>query len=160
MADGLNGKDILIQGAAAADLEEIFTLERSSFPRPWSREQLVEEFQCPAAILLVARLDGCLAGYLASRCCLDEAELLKIAVHPRKRCLGIGSALLDRLARQLSRRQVKRLFLEVRAGNLPARELYLARGFSVIARRRGYYSDNGEDALVMAAELRKETYSP
>ncbi len=139
--------------AGEHDLDDILDLERRSFSRPWTRRQLQAELREATATLLVCRLDGHLAGYLGYRRCRDEAEVLKIAVHPDKRRRGIGRFLLEHLAGQLCGQGVGRVFLEVRESHREVQDFYRAGGFQVIGRRRAYYPDNREDALIMAAVL-------
>lgn len=92
--------------------------------------------------------DGELAGFAAWQHVLDEATLLAIAIHPTQRRRGLAAALLAAGEARLP--HVRHTFLEVRAGNLAAQQLYRRQGFTDIARRRAYYGD--EDALIMRKE--------
>jgi ribosomal-protein-alanine N-acetyltransferase len=86
----------------------------------------------------------------------DETMLLKIAVHPDFRRLGIGSRLLSESLEYLISRGIRVVWLEVRATNLAAQAFYQAFGFTFFHTRKRYYSDTGEDALIMARLLKTE----
>lgn len=111
----------------------------------------------PRGIFLVAELmEGNraeLPGFLASYRIDTEAELWNIAVAPENRRRGIGRALLQDACRMLSAAGARRLFLEVRESNLAALELYRFIGFTQLSRRRDYYQDPREDALIMVLNL-------
>ena len=117
-------------------------------------EQLAAD---PRGLFLVAELmDGNTAelpGFLASYRIDTEAELWNIAVSPERRRRGIGRALLQEACRRLSAAGARRLFLEVRESNLAALELYRFLGFKQLSRRKNYYQDPLEDALVLLLNL-------
>ena len=92
-------------------------------------------------------------GFAAFHRVLDEAELRNIAVDPAHQRRGLGRALLEEAKRRLLAEGVKQIYLEVRASNHPALNLYLSLGFGALTRRRHYYQNPDEDALVLGLEL-------
>ncbi|OPZ87923.1 MAG: ribosomal-protein-alanine N-acetyltransferase [bacterium ADurb.Bin429] len=81
---------------------------------------------------------------------------MTLAVRPECRRHGLGRRLMDGLLAEARRRGAEEVTLEVRAGNTPAQGLYASMGFLAVARRRGYYPDNSEDALVMRLDLTRK----
>ena len=92
-------------------------------------------------------------GFLVGRIVADEAEILNVVVDPSARRHGAGRALVAGALQFAGSRGVRRVFLEVRAGNLPAQRLYAASGFVELARRQGYYHSPAEDAMVLQRQL-------
>jgi ribosomal-protein-alanine N-acetyltransferase len=136
------------------DLDGVVAIERDSFSMPWSRGAFLYELeQNRVARCWVTRLAGVLVGYLCLWEIADEIHVTNIAVARRHRRRGIARHLLTEILDDARRRGVRSVFLEVRPTNVEARGLYEALGFHVVGRRRGYYYDTGEDALVMEAEL-------
>ena len=138
----------------AADLDEVLTIERASFTMPWSRGAFLYEMeQNQVARCFVMREDDRLVGYICLWEVADEVHVTNIAVRPDARRRGIGRALLGRILDDARARSLRLVVLEVRPSNTEARALYESFGFRVVGRRRGYYYDTGEDALVMEASL-------
>jgi len=104
-------------------------------------------------LAFVAELDSSISGFIVARQVADEAEILNIAVKPQARCAGHGSALLLAVLQALKHQPVARIFLEVRESNALAIAFYRKHGFVPIARRKSYYSDPQEDALLMEKKL-------
>ncbi len=133
----------------AEDLDAVVEIESASFSRPWTRRHFEEEldssFSCPTVALAA---DGAVAGYLCLKLVLDEAEVLDVAVKGALRGTGVGKALVEWALRFCRERDVKLVFLEVRAGNAGAIALYRRLGFREAGLRKKYY-DNGEDAILM-----------
>ena len=123
-------------------------IERESFPLPWSAAMFVLEMTRSGSAALVAEgRDGVIVGYVVcSRLDLDW-HLMNIAVPPASRRLGVAERLMSELIARLG--DSARLTLEVRPSNGPAISLYEKWGFLSAGRRRGYYADSGEDAIVM-----------
>lgn len=137
-----------IRPASPPDLPRLAELEAGSFIPAWREADLAEALASPAGLTLVAEAeDGTLVGFALFLRALDEAELLRVAVEPPARRLGVGRALVDAGLRSLAAAGVDRCRLEVRPSNRAARGLYEGLGFALVGRRRGYYAD-GEDALV------------
>ena len=133
-----------------ADVPRVHQMEKLCFSMPWSENMLAQEIRDnPYALYLGAVEDGVLIGYVGAWRILDEAHMTNLAVHPDHRRKGIGRRLMERLRETLVKEGVRSMTLEVREGNQVARGLYASLGFRPAGRRKGYYSDNGEDAVVM-----------
>jgi ribosomal-protein-alanine N-acetyltransferase len=139
-----------IRAASTADLDAIARIEAASFADPWSRRAFHAHLR---DLFLAAECDSGVAGYLVARAMGDEAEILNVAVDATLRETGIGRALLEASLQTLRAAGVSAVFLEVRVSNAPARRLYEASGFAEVGRRRGYYDDPVEDAVVMRRGL-------
>lgn len=136
-----------VRRLAYGDLPRALRIERASFPSPWSTAMFVLEMSRAASVCLAAERDGELAGYVVcSKLDLDW-HLMSIAVDPGARRSGLASALLGELLDELG--DDARVTLEVRPSNSAAIGLYERFGFMAAGRRRSYYPDTGEDALVM-----------
>lgn len=130
-------------------------IERACFSHPWERRLFEAEVVFPQALCLAAlTLPGRLvAGYLILWLVVDEAQIQNIAVHPGLRGRGVGRVLLARGLGECRRRGATWASLEVRPSNLAARRLYASLGFKEVGRRPGYYQPEGEDALLLNADL-------
>jgi ribosomal-protein-alanine N-acetyltransferase len=134
------------------DVRDVMAVDRLCFPTPWSENAYRCEMDNVSACYLVARLDGRLIGFAGSWMVMDEMHVTTIGIHPDCRRGGIADRLLAVLLEEGLSRGVRRVSLEVRESNQAAQALYQKHGFTPIARRRGYYSDTGEDAIVMWVE--------
>ena len=135
------------------DLEEIDEIERRAYPTPWSRSMFAGELSKPTSICLGAfeaeGEDGVLVGYLIVSRYVDAWHVMNIAVDPPHRGRGVATMLLERLF-ELTVNDARRGYtLEVRVSNATAIALYERLGFTSRGLRRGYYTDNREDALIM-----------
>jgi ribosomal-protein-alanine N-acetyltransferase len=138
----------------AGDLDEVLAIERASFTMPWSRGAFLYEIeQNRVARCHVVREGDALVGYLCVWEIADEIHVTNVAVHPAHRRRGIARDLLAGLLADARVRDLRLVVLEVRPSNHEAIGLYESFGFRVIGRRRGYYYDTGEDALVMETRL-------
>jgi ribosomal-protein-alanine N-acetyltransferase len=136
------------------DLDEVLEIERLSFKTPWSRAAFRYEItQNRVARCLVVRIEGRIAGYLCLWEIGHEIHVTNLAVHPARRGQGVARGLLQAMLEDGRARGVTLAFLEVRPTNVEAVGLYESLGFTVIGRRKGYYFDTGEDALVMETRL-------
>ncbi len=159
------------------DLDAVMAIEEMAFSLPWSarayRYELKENDAAhlfvvrprpssalsSAPVRLLGRLRHRLGrvpihrmpllGYACLWMVVDEAHISTIAVHPEWRRRGIGSLLLDTLLRHAQDQEAQVVTLEVRVSNTAAQALYATWGFQAVGRRRRYYSDTGEDALIM-----------
>jgi ribosomal-protein-alanine N-acetyltransferase len=137
-----------IRTLAYSDLPAVIEIERRAFPTPWSLAMFVLEISKPTGLCLAAVRGGVLRGYvICARYDLDW-HLMNVAVDPDFRRQGIASTLLRELYARAADSQA-RFTLEVRQSNQDAIDLYTRDGFRVAGRRRRYYQDNGEDALIM-----------
>lgn len=132
------------------DLEDILPIERASFSSPWTKRAFFEALSSPSTRNFVLEKEGRCVGYLVAYVVPPEAHIANIAIHPGFRRQGFGTFLLSRSIEEIKKERVREFYLEVREGNLHAQRLYRRLGFSVIGRRRGYYRDTGEDALLMS----------
>ncbi len=134
----------------ADDLEAIAAIEQVAFSDPWSASAFADLMTYGHARTIVA-LDaaGEVLGYCVLLHVLDEGEIANIAVAPAFRGRGIAARLLDDALGAAVRMGLRSVFLEVRLSNEAARGLYGSRGFSSVGRRRGYYQDPLEDALIL-----------
>ncbi len=133
-----------------ADLDAIERIEQASYPTPWSRSMFASELAKPSSLSLAAVDDeGALIGYLVLSRYVDAWHVMNVAVAPEHRRAGVASALLERLL-DVTRDDARRGYtLEVRVSNTAAIRLYERFGFEARGIRRGYYTDNREDALIM-----------
>jgi ribosomal-protein-alanine N-acetyltransferase len=132
-----------------SDLSAVEEIERASYPTPWSRSMFAGELAKPSSICLGAFRGDELVGYLIISRYVDAWHVMNVAVAPAHRRRGIASTMLDRLF-ELTGDQGRRGYtLEVRVSNRGAIELYERHGFRARGIRRGYYTDNREDALIM-----------
>lgn len=144
-----------LSGLSEADLDEVCAIERESFPTPWSRALFEEELKRPAIChWLAARDPGApqgrrLAAYGGFWKAVDEAHFTNLAVRADWRRHGLARLLLRALLAEAVSLGCRRATLEVRPSNLGALALYESEGFSAAAMRPAYYSDDGEDALIL-----------
>ena len=131
-----------------ADLPPLIAIERRAFPTPWSMAMFVLELSKPAGVCLAALRGGEMLGYLVCSRYDTVWHIMNVAVDPEHRRTGIATAMLLDLVRRIDS-QTARFTLEVRESNVAAIELYERYGFRAAGRRRRYYQDNGEDAVVM-----------
>ena len=104
---------------------------------------------------LVAERDGAICGYVGSQTVLGESDVMNVAVLPTSRGGGVATALMRQLMAQLRANGSGKLLLEVRESNLPARGLYAKLGFEEVGRRKNYYRDPREDALILSVSLKE-----
>jgi ribosomal-protein-alanine N-acetyltransferase len=133
------------------DLNAIEKIERESYPTPWSRSMFAGELAKPSSISLGAfdPEDGELLGYLIISRYVDAWHVMNLAVAPDHRRRRIATTLLERLFELTSGEGRRGFTLEVRVSNEVAIKLYGQAGFKPRGIRRGYYTDNREDALIM-----------
>ena len=146
-------KSFRVREISFSDLTRLFEIERASFSSPWTKEALRTQISAPLSFNLLIEVNREIAGYIMCLVVLDECHVLNFAIDPGFRKRGYGSQLLGSALTILKKRDVKHVFLEVREKNLPAVRLYLRYGFKMIGRRKRYYEDSGEDALIMHLEL-------
>jgi ribosomal-protein-alanine N-acetyltransferase len=131
------------------DVDAVVELDKRCFPTPWSAGAYLTEVHNSSAYYVVARIDGRIVGYAGMWLIMDEAHVTTIGVDPAYRGYKIGERILVNLIDEAIKRHANRATLEVRKHNMVAQNLYLKYGFQVVAVRRGYYTNNNEDALVM-----------
>ncbi len=142
-----------IRSMTPADVKEIAELDKICFSIPWSWQAFADEMENPIAVYFVAAENEKLVGYGGFWQAADEGDITNIAVLPEYRRCGVGSEILKKLVNRAVSMGLVQLNLEVRKGNKPARGLYSKFGFEPIGERKRYYSDNNEDAVIMAKRL-------
>ena len=133
-------------------VDQIAQLEKLCFSDPWSVNSIASELDNKLAFWLVATEEDRVAGYIGSQTVMDETDMMNVAVHPDYRRKGIAEALVNALVENLQKMGSHCLTLEVRASNVPAIALYEKLGFSEIGRRKNYYRNPREDALILRKE--------
>jgi ribosomal-protein-alanine N-acetyltransferase len=148
---------LLIGEYEEGEIDQILAIERASFSTPWSENIFRSEMISPISRLLVARVarerGGWVAGYLVYWQVADEIHLHNIAIRRDMRRKGIAYRLLGEAVRCSRLKGARWLTLEVRRSNHAAQRFYEKFGFSVKGIRPRYYTDTGEDALIMWADL-------
>ena len=141
-----------IEKMNAGQVGQIAALEKICFSDPWSENSIASELENKLAHWLVAQEGEMVAGYIGSQTVMGETDMMNVAVHPDFRRRGIAEALVKRLVEDLKAMESHCLTLEVRASNAPAIALYEKLGFSRIGRRKNYYRNPREDALILRKE--------
>ena len=136
-----------VRRLAYSDLPAVISIERRSFPAPWSLAMFVLELSKPSGICLAASEDGELAGYLVCSRYDRVWHLMNVAVAPERRRRGVATRLIERLVEEAG--GTLPFTLEVRVSNREAIAMYEQLGFRSAGVRPRYYQDNGEDALIM-----------
>lgn len=149
-------QEVALRELRHCDLGEVLAIENASFDAPWTEADFESVLSDGSHARAAEDGQGRLAGYCVTHCVLDEAEIWTIAVRGDARGRGIGRMLLGDALQEARSRGARRIFLEVRAGNLPAETLYRTSGFSPVGIRRGYYrmkDGTRADALIMERSL-------
>jgi [ribosomal protein S18]-alanine N-acetyltransferase len=145
--------NLTIRKMAVEDVSAVVDLDQRSFSLPWpERSFRFELTDNPASRCWVADRDGKVVGMIVVWLIVDEAHVATIATHPEYRRQGIAKRLLAHALRQMIQDGARSSFLEVRESNIAAQEMYRKFGYEVAGRRRRYYRDNDEDAILMNLE--------
>jgi [ribosomal protein S18]-alanine N-acetyltransferase len=136
-----------VRRLAYSDLPTVISIERRSFPAPWSLAMFVLELSKPSGICLAATDEDGVLGYLVCSRYDRVWHLMNVAVAPERRRAGVASSLISRLLEESGRELP--FTLEVRVSNREAIAMYKRLGFRSAGVRPRYYRDNGEDALIM-----------
>jgi ribosomal-protein-alanine N-acetyltransferase len=131
----------------------ILEIETLSFPSPWSSGAFMHEIDNAVSRLWALVSNGSPAGYVCFRMFDTEIELINLAVHPHWRGTGGGKRLLEKMIETGVSYGIHQIWLEVRVSNDTAQRLYTSLGFEAVGRRRGYYTDTREDAIIMTLLL-------
>jgi phosphoglycerate kinase len=145
---GEAGKDA-VQFFGPGDAARLAAFERRFFPQPWTEDQFLASLGSGHFLCCGIERGGGLAAYLTATLAAGELEILNIAVQPEHRRQGLARRLLGHVLHLARETGMTDAFLEVRASNVPALALYACFGFKPQGRRRAYYPDNREDALVL-----------
>lgn len=144
---------MIIRRAEEFDIPAIHDIEQKCFSTPWGREGLISELAYENGRMFVVEEENRAVAYVSLRFVLDEGYLNNIAVLPDYRRRGYARALLNTLADEARELGLSFLTLEVRAGNEPAKALYRSLGYEMTGRRRRFYRDPVEDALLFTLTL-------
>jgi len=144
-----------IRALEAADLGAVEAIEQRAYPTPWSRSMFASELAKPTSICLGAFDGEELVGYVINSRYVDAWHVMNVAVDPDHQRRGVASRLLERLFELTHDDERRGYTLEVRVSNEGAIELYERLGFEPRGIRRGYYTDNREDALIMWRDARQ-----
>ena len=140
------------------DLPQVMALERLSYSFPWPESAFRQELRNDKAYFTTLRYRTRLIGYVGLWHLVDQAHIGTIVSHPQLRRKGLGQLLLVQAIDQARRLQADSVTLEVRPSNLIARRLYTKYGFEMVGKRRRYYPDTGEDAIIMTTPLMQNEY--
>jgi len=154
------GERMSIAPMADADVREVMRIEQQSFTTTWPANAFYQELHDnKLAHYYVGRLDGSIVAYGGIWVMLEDSHITTIAVAPEHRGRRYGEIMLVRLLDEAIARGASWMTLEVRESNTVAQGLYRKYGFTSVSTRRGYYSDNNENALVMwAGNMKSEIY--
>ena len=131
---------------------QVAELEKICFNDPWSVNSIASELNNRLSLWLVAVEDERVVGYVGSQTVLGETDMMNIATHPDYRKQGVGTSLILALIKELDKRGSHSLMLEVRASNAAAISVYQKLGFEEVGKRRNYYRNPKEDALILRKE--------
>ena len=131
------------------DVDRVTEIEAQSFAMPWSRNLFMGEALNEDAVYIVGELDGRTVCYAGAWLSFGDAEVMSVAVDPKFRGRGFGTALFGRLIEEVKKMGATAITLEVRPSNAAAIRLYEKFGLRSVGRRPHYYIDNDEDALIM-----------
>lgn len=165
MRDKSLQEEFYVEAMQPADVPTVAAIEHAIFTMPWSSSAYGYELRAnPLSHYVVARkrsikpgrdsqgLDPSIVGYGGFWMMLDEAHICTLGVHPDWRRRGVGELLLSSMIEQAASLGANVVTLEVRVSNLAAQRLYEKYGFRSVGMRKGYYSDNQEDALIMTTD--------
>lgn len=157
-AGGPNGLEIIAM--TASDISDVLRIERASFTTTWPSDAFYNELTTnKLAHYFVGRLDGKLVAYGGIWVIFEDSHVTTIAVDSAYRGRRFGEVMLQRLIDEAIERGAAWMTLEVRESNVAAQQLYRKYGFTTVTTRKGYYSDNNENALVMwAGNLKGDLY--
>lgn len=131
------------------DVPKVAKIERACFRSPWTERMLRSELKNELAHYHVLEENGVMAGYLGMWVLDDEAHITNVAVLPEFRGRGYGRLQMLRGMEAALALDANRMTLEVRQSNFVAQNLYFSLGFEAAGRRKKYYQDSGEDALIL-----------
>lgn len=148
--------NIQIEKMSFEDLDDVYEIDKDSFPIPWSKSSFEEELKNILATYLVAKINKKVVGYIGSWMVIDECHITNIAVHSRYRRKGIAKKLVNELLHYCNEHGISYILLEVRLNNISAQKLYESFGFQLDGVRKSYYKNPDgtyEDAILMTKEI-------
>ena len=145
----MNKAEIIVRNARLSDAVRIAEIESQCFSQPWSENSVRAFLAFDGNHMICAELENSVVGYIGFTHILDEIEIQNVAVTPAFRNLGAASLMLTALSEYASDNDISLISREVRVSNLPAISLYQKHGFYAAGKRKGFYSNPTEDAVVM-----------
>lgn len=142
-----------VSGMSRTDVKDAVEIERTTIYSPWTEDMFHLEIDRQNGGLMVFRLDGKLIAYYCFWKILDEAHLLNFSVHQEFRGKGLGTFLMDHLQQVCKSMNISIILLEVAETNDAATKLYKKSGFGRVGRRKRFYRDTGDDAILMEKRL-------
>lgn len=144
--------DIYFDKLKTEYLESLVSLENLCFKIPWSKKLFENDIKNPSAFYVLAICEKKVIGYCGLYKVLNEADITNLAVHPDFRRQGIAQRILSQIFEHCLQNKIKQITLEVRESNTNAINLYKKNGFIVVGKRKNYYSDNHETAILMTKQ--------
>ena len=142
----------MMQRLFSADVKEILALKRKErFTDGWTENMMYASFDSGNYHVFGVKEGNKIIGIISFTFCTDYADILEVLVDSNYRNRGLGLSLVEFMQDFIKKQGVSKIFLEVRASNVPAINLYKKAGFSEISQRKKYYED-GEDAIILAKE--------
>ena len=141
--------EIVFRKLKKEDADEIAEIERETFAVPWKREDFWIEARNENAEYVIGELDGKIIAYAGAWISFNEAQVMNVAVAKNFRGMGFGKRIFAELIAAVKLRGATAITLEVRPSNTAAIQLYESFGLKSVGRRKNYYTDNDEDALIM-----------
>lgn len=154
MTAGEQDELVSIRRSELRDVHPIMQVDRLVSSAPWSQDMTITQTTGDQRVHFVVEADGRIIGHGGIALLAGDAHITSIAVDPTKQRRGYGQAVLTRLIDAACENECDGITLEVRASNAAAIALYEAAGFTSAGVRRGYYQNNGEDAVIMWKDLR------
>jgi ribosomal-protein-alanine N-acetyltransferase len=158
-------QEVVVVRLTALAVSELLRIEQEANPVPWSARLFEDEFRYDYSVVWGARSRGRLIGFIVCHFVAQECHILNIAVEINSRRRGVARALLNHLitplisatdSNPISGEKIESVTLEVREHNSGAQALYKSFGFEELGRRKGYYADSGEDALIMTRSVMEQ----
>lgn len=151
--------EIVIKPAGREDLALLVSRDADCFPHDsdrWDEEIFSHQLPDGMHVFLILKEGGVILGYICMSLVLDEAELNRIAVFPEARGRSLSPLLFDAARAVITEMGAETVYLEVRESNAPARGLYEKLGFLTVGKRKNYYKNEREDAILMRLALSKK----
>lgn len=140
--------DLIFREIEANDIDDVYKVEETSFAIPWTKEALKNAAERNDTVYLAAIFDKKIVGFIGAWIIAGDAEITNVAVLPEFRGKKIASKLMKAFIKKAKSEGATAMTLEVRPSNIPAIALYKKFGMEEKGRRKKYYQDNNEDALI------------
>ena len=134
-------------------MREIAYIDSISFSESWSEKSYLEMYENKIYTFFKEEFNGKTAGFIVLMDAVDAAEIIRVAVLPEYRGMGIGTNLVEKAIKEISKKGMENIFLEVRESNSSAIKLYKKTGFEECGVRKNYYSNPKENGIIMIKRL-------